>query len=275
MTRNRSIPAQIAATAAAWIAGVVVAFPILWMALTSFKSEVEAINPSPHLLFAPTLDNYRAVLSDGDYLGAAWNSLVVAGASTAVALLVAIPAAWAMAFFPTSRTRGLLLWMLSTKMMPAAAILMPIYFILRDVRLLDTRLGLGILLATGALPLAVWMLVSYFRDLPREVLEAARIDGAGAFDEIVRVLAPMAAPAIASTYLLNFLLAWNESFWSLNVTSIDAAPLTAFIAAFSAPHGLFWAKLSAASSLAVGPALILGWLCQRQLVRGLTFGAMK
>jgi len=125
------------------------------------------------------------------------------------------------------------------------------------------------------LPIIVWMLYTYFREIPSEILEAARMDGASLKSEILYVLAPMAVPGIASTLLLNFILAWNEAFWTLNLTASKAAPLTAFIASYSSPEGLFFAKLSAASTMAIAPILILGWFSQKQLVRGLTFGAVK
>jgi len=154
-------------------------------------------------------------------------------------------------------------------------VLVPIYLIFRDTGLLDTRTGLVIVLTLMNLPIVVWMLYTYFKEIPGEILEAARMDGAGLRAEILYVLTPMAIPGIASTLLLNVILAWNEAFWTLNLTAAKAAPLTAFIASYSSPEGLFYAKLSAASTLAIAPILILGWFSQKQLVRGLTFGAVK
>ena len=165
--------------------------------------------------------------------------------------------------------------MLSTKMMPAVGVLVPIYLLFRNFGLLDTHIGLIIVIGLGNLPIVVWMLFTYFKEIPKDILEAARMDGATSWKEIVFVLAPMAVPGIASTILLNVILAWNEAFWTLNLTTLNAAPLTAFIASYSSPEGLFWAKLSAASTLAIAPILVLGWFSQRQLVRGLTFGAVK
>jgi len=167
------------------------------------------------------------------------------------------------------------LWMLSTKMLPPVGVLVPIYLIFRDGGLLDTRIGLTIVFALINLPIVVWMLYTYFKEVPGEILEAARMDGASMSQELLQVLLPMTTGAVASTFLLSVILAWNEAFWSINLTASDAAPLTAFIASFSSPEGLFWAKLSAASVMAVAPILALGWLCQKQLVRGLTFGAVK
>jgi sorbitol/mannitol transport system permease protein len=180
-----------------------------------------------------------------------------------------------MAFFPTKRTRSTLLWMLSTKMLPPVGVLVPIYILFRDLGLLDTKIGLIIIYGLINLPIVVWLLYTFFKDVPKEILEAGRIDGARPRQELFYLLMPLAVPGIASTALLSIILCWNEAFWSLNLTTSDAAPLTAFIASFSAPEGLFWAKLSAASTMAIAPILVFGWLSQRQLVRGLTFGAVK
>jgi sorbitol/mannitol transport system permease protein len=276
MARRSSTARTLVTTLAAWVVGGIIFFPILWMVLTSFKTELEAFaTPPSFLLFHWTTENYAAVQSRSDYLLHAMNSIVIAGGSTLIAMAIAIPAAWSMAFAPTRRTRDVLLWMLSTKMMPPVGVLVPIYLICRDTGLLDTRTGLVIVLCLGNLPIVVWMLFTYFKEIPRDILEAARMDGATIGRELVYVLLPMAVPGIASTLLLNVILAWNEAFWTLNLSTSDAAPLTVFIASYSSPEGLFWAKLSAASTLAVGPILVLGWFSQRQLVRGLTFGAVK
>jgi sorbitol/mannitol transport system permease protein len=276
VARAQSVSRRIGMTALAWSAAFVIFFPILWMVLTSFKTELDAFALPPKFLFFDwTLENYFVVQERSNYLRHAANSIILSGGSTLVALLIAVPAAWAMAFAPTERTRGTLLWMLSTKMMPPVGVLVPIYLLYRDFGLLDSRFGLVLILCLGNLPIVVWMLYTYFKEIPRDILEAARMDGATTWKEIVFVLAPMAVPGIASTLLLNVILAWNEAFWTLNLTTTQAAPLTAFIASYSSPEGLFWAKLSAASTLAVAPIIVIGWLSQRQLVRGLTFGAVK
>jgi sorbitol/mannitol transport system permease protein len=263
-------------TVVAWAVGIVIFFPILWTVLTSFKSEGEAIASPPHILFFHwTLENYAEVQQRSNYLLHVTNSVVISLGSTVIALVIGVPAAWAAAFAPARRTKDLLMWMLSTKMMPPVGVLVPIYLLFRDWGLLDTVTGLTALMMLVNLPIVVWMLYTYFREIPADILEAARMDGAPLFSEIVHVLAPMALPGIASTMLLNIILAWNEAFWTLNLTAANAAPLSAFIASYSSPEGLFWAKLSAASTMAIAPILILGWFSQRQLVRGLTFGAVK
>jgi sorbitol/mannitol transport system permease protein len=262
------------ATIAAWAVALIIFFPILYTIITSFKSETEAIQGF-NLIPSFTLESYREVQAQKDYFTPFMNSVILSVGSTILALLVAIPAAWSMAFSPTRRTKDILMWMLSTKMMPAVAVLFPIYLIFRDTGLLDTRLGLTVMLMLINLPIVVWMLYTYFREIPGEILEAARMDGASLWNEIAYVLTPMAIPGIASTMLLNIILAWNEAFWTIRLTATNAAPLTAFISSFSSPQGLFWAKLSAASTLAIAPILIMGWFSQKQLVRGLTFGAVK
>ena len=263
-------------TVAAWVVGLLIFFPILWTILTSFKTEAQAINDPPLFFFFDwTLENYAVVQERSDYMRFLWNSIAIAGGSTVLGIIIAIPAAWSMAFVPSKRTKDILLWMLSTKMLPAVGVLYPIYLIFIRLGMLDSRTGLIIVLMLCNLPIIVWMLYTYFKEIPGEILEAARMDGAGLKEEILYVLTPMAIPGIASTLLLNIILAWNEAFWTLNLTTTKAAPLTAFIASYSSPEGLFYAKLSAASTMAIAPILILGWFSQKQLVRGLTFGAVK
>jgi len=276
MPRAISVRRRAVTSVVAWVLGFLIFFPILWTILTSFKTELEAFAIPPKFVFFDwTLENYELVQERSDYLRFAMNSVILSLGSTIVALLFAIPAAWAMAFAPAKRTKDLLMWMLSTKMMPPVGALIPVYLIFRDFGLLDTRGGLIAVLFLLNLPIVVWMLYTYFKEIPGEILEAARMDGASLWKEIVYVLTPMAVPGIASTLLLNFILAWNESFWTLNLTTADAAPLTQFIASYSSPEGLFWAKLSAASTMAIAPILVLGWFAQKQLVRSLTFGAVK
>ena len=276
MAREVSTQRKTINTAVAWAIGLLIFFPILWTVLTSFKTEATAIaDPPVFLFFDWTLENYGVVQDRSNYMRYLWNSVFIAGGSTLLGILIAVPAAWSMAFVPGKRTKDILLWMLSTKMLPAVGVLYPIYLIFIKLGLLDSRIGLVIVLMLINLPIIVWMLYTYFKEIPKDILEAARMDGASLKSEILHVLTPMALPGIASTILLNIILAWNEAFWTLNLTAVDAAPLTAFIASYSSPEGLFFAKLSAASTMAIAPILIMGWFSQKQLVRGMTFGAVK
>jgi sorbitol/mannitol transport system permease protein len=276
MARAISAQRKLITTIAAWAVALIIFFPVFWMILTSFKTEASAVAMPPEFLSADwTLDNYAEVWARSDYPRFFWNSVVISVGSTLLGLVIAVPAAWAMAFVPGRKTKDLLMWMLSTKMMPAVAVMIPLYLLFLKLGLIDTKIGLVIALMLMNLPIIVWMLYTYFKEIPAEILEAARMDGAGLWSEILHVLTPMALPGLASTCLLNIILAWNEAFWTIVLTTTKAAPLSAFIASFSAPQGLFYAKLSAASAMAILPILILGWFSQKQLVRGLTFGAVK
>jgi sorbitol/mannitol transport system permease protein len=276
MARAVTTRAKTFNTIAAWAVALLIAFPIIWTILTSFKPEPQAVASPPIWFgFDWTLKNYYDVQNQRNYFDYFLNSVVISLGSTALGLLIAVPAAWSMAFVPGRKTRDLLMWMLSTKMMPGVAVLVPIYLVFIWLGLLDTRIGLVVVIMLINLPIIVWMLYTYFKEIPGEILEAARMDGASLWNEIVYVLTPMAIPGIASTVLLNIILAWNEAFWTIILTTTDAAPLTKFISGFSSPQGLFYAKLSAASTMAIAPILIMGWFSQKQLVRGLTFGAVK
>ena len=263
-------------TLIAWIVGLLIFFPILWIFILSFHSEGDAIkSPLEVITSTWTFESYATVQERSNYFRPFWNSVVISVGSTVLGLIIAVPSAWAMAFVPGKRTKDVLMWMLSTKMLPPVGVLLPIYLICQNLGLLDTRIALVFILMMINLPIIIWMLYTYFREIPGEILEAARMDGASLREEVIYVLLPMAVPGIASTLLLNIILAWNEAFWTLTLTAAKAAPLTAFIASYSSPEGLFYAKLSAASIMAIAPILIMGWFSQKQLVRGLTFGAVK
>ena len=262
-------------TFGAWTVAILFFFPIFWMFLTSFKSELQAIAVPPLFVFEPTLDNYTLIEERTDYIKFAWNSVVTSIGGTVLAMLIAIPAAYAMAFNTTRWTKDVLLWMLSTKMLPAVGVLMPIYLICQKFGLLDTKTALVIIYAMINLPIIMLILFNYFKEIPKEILEASRMDGASTYGEITQVVMPLAWGGIASTALLSVVLLWNEAFWSINLTSSSSGTLVALVASFSSPEGLFWAKLSAVSTLACAPIVIFGWLTQKQLVQGLTFGAVK
>ena len=277
MARAVSKKTKVYNTAIAGTLGFLMFFPILWIVVLSLKTEENAIRAPLEVLFSSgwTIESFSTVQARSDYFNHFSNSVIISLGSTFLGLLVAIPAAWSMAFVPSKHTKNVLLWMLSTKMLPPVGVLVPIYLLFRDFGLLDTRIGLTVVLMLVNLPIIIWMLYTYFKEIPGEILEAGRMDGATLRAEILYVLTPMAIPGIASTVLLNIILAWNEAFWTINLTAANAAPLTAFITSYSSPEGLFYAKLSAASVMAIAPILIMGWFSQKQLVRGLTFGAVK
>ena len=260
---------------AAWVITLLLFFPLGWLFLTAFKTELQAISVPPLVIFSPTLENFHEVQERSNYLQYAMNSVITSVVSTLLGLMIAAPAAYSMAFFRSKRTRDILMWMLSTKMMPAVGALVPIYVLAQKSSLLDTRTGLIIIFTLSTLPIMVWMLYSHFKDIPNEILEATRMDGATLWQEFTRVLLPLSLGGFASTGLLCLVLSWNEAFWSLNLSAAKAGTLATLIASYSSPEGLFWAKLSAASLMAIAPIVVFGWFSQKQLVQGLTFGAVK
>ncbi len=268
-------PAYMVRTVAAWAVALLLFFPLGWLLLTAFKTELQAIAIPPELFFSPTLENFHEVQERSDYLHYARNSVVTSVVSTLLGLAIAAPAAYAMAFHKGKRDKDILMWMLSTKMMPAVGALVPIYVLAQKSHLLDTQLGLIIVFTLSNLPIMVWMLYSSFKEIPNEILEAARMDGATLWQEAFKVLLPLGMGGLASTGLLCLVLSWNEAFWSLNLSSAKAGTLATLIASYSSPEGLFWAKLSAASLMAIAPIVVFGWFSQKQLVQGLTFGAVK
>jgi len=260
---------------AAWAITLLIIFPLIWLVLTAFKTEQQAISVPPQLFFEPTLASFAEVNLRSDYLLYARNAVITSVVSTLLGLVIAAPAAYAMAFFPTRRTRDILMWMLSTKMMPAVGALVPIYVLSQTAGMLDSLTALTIVFTLSNLPIMVWMLYSGFKDIPGDILEAARMDGANVWHEFNFVIRPLAMGVLASTSLLCLVLSWNESFWSLNLVSANAGTLSTLIASYASPEGLFWAKLSAASLMAIAPIVVVGWFSQKQLIQGLTFGAVK
>jgi sorbitol/mannitol transport system permease protein len=251
-------------------------FPILWMVLTSFKPEQLALAMPPRLFFAPTLDNYRVAILQSPYLEFLWNTLIITVSATGLALVLGVPAAYAMAFYPTKRTNSAMLWIMSTRMLPPAGVIVPLYVIFRDLSLLDTHLGMILVYAGMNFPLVVWMVRSFMLDVPFGIMEAARLDGASLLQEFTHVLLPLLIPGLAATVLLSFIFTWNEFFLAVNLTSRSASPLSVYISSFKAAQGnLFVAKMSAAATATVLPVMLAGWVAQRQLVAGLTMGAVK
>lgn len=262
--------------ALAWAVGLLFFFPIFWMVMTSFKTDADAVKPEYLLFFTPTLENYLNMTENYDYWRFAANSVITSVFATVFTLVVGIPAAYAMAFNPGRRTKDVLMWMLSTKMLPAAAVLYPMTFLTKNfLGVFDTHFLLIVVLSLINLPIVVWMLFTYFKEIPKEIIEAGKMDGVNTWGEFREILIPLAWGGIVSTALLCFIFCWNEAYWTVRLTTTDAATLSKLIEGNRAPEGLFFGRLSAVSTAAVGPIVVLGWFCQKQLVQGLTFGAVK
>ncbi len=257
------------------VLALVVFFPIFWMVLTSFKTESDAFQFPPLILFQPTLDNYRIALVESPYFQQLANTLIITGFSTLLALLLGVPAAYSIAFYPGKRSAFTLMWLMSTRMLPPVGIIIPLYVIFKNLAFIDTHMGMILLYTAMNLPLVIWMMHSFLSDIPYEIMEASRIDGVTLWQEFRWIILPLALPGLMATVLLCFIFSWNEFFLAFNLTITKAAPLSVFIASFKTSEGLFWAKMSAAATITALPVVIAGWVAQNQLVRGLTAGAVK
>jgi sorbitol/mannitol transport system permease protein len=264
--------------AVAWLTGLIFFFPVFWMVLNSFKTEQDA-NTSPKLFFDPTLDRYNDVTESGGGLlsfGEAFtNSAVIVILSTLIVLALAVPAAYALAIKPVKKWRDVLFFFISTRFLPVVASILPIWILARNLELLNTRLVLIVLYTAINLPLAIWMLRSFFVEIPRELIEAAEIDGAGLRGQLTTVILPLAAPGIAATALLCVIFAWNEFFYAVQLNPVDGSTVPIWVTTNVSTRGDFLAKLSAASVLACIPVVLAGWIAQKRMIRGLAMGAIK
>jgi sorbitol/mannitol transport system permease protein len=262
----------------AWVLGALFFFPVAWMVLSSFKTEQEAAT-SPKITFTPTLDRYREVTKSTRGLlsfGQAFsNSALIVVSSTIIVLILAIPAAYALAIRPVPKWRDVLFFFISTKFLPLVASILPLWILAKQFHLLNTKLVLVILYTGMNLPLAVWMLRSFFSEVPRELIEAAEIDGASLRGQLTSIILPMAAPGIAATALLCVIFAWNEYFFAVQLNPVSGATVPIWVTTTISTRGNFLAKLSAASVLASIPVVLAGWIAQKRMIRGLAMGAIK
>jgi len=261
-----------------WLVAALFFFPIFWMVLNSFKTELDA-NTTPKLLFEPTLDRWQAVTETIpgllSFSEAFYNSFLIVIVSTVLVLVLAIPAAYALSIYPIGNWRDALFFFISTKFLPIVAAILPLWIIARELGLLNTHLVLIILYTAMNLPLAVWMLNSFFREVPRELIEAAQMDGTGLYGQIKDVMLPIVAPGVAATALLCFIFAWNEFFLAVQLNPVEGSTVPVWVSTNVTTRGMFMAKLSAASTLAILPVVIAGWVAQKRMIRGLSMGAVK
>ncbi len=258
----------------AYIITILIVFPIAWMVMTGFKDEVSAYQMPPSLIFTPILDNLNTAMSNG-FMTFLSHSIVAVGVSTLVALALGTVAAFALVWHPRKSNAGILFWLISTKFMPAVGVLVPLYIIFKDIHLLDTLLALIIIYTAVNLPLVVWIMYSYFSDVPKELLEAGRVDGAHDWQVLLRIIMPISLPGLAVAALLSAIFSWNEFLFAVTFTYTSAPTVPVFVSSYVTSEGLFWARMSMALSLAIVVPVLLGWAAQRQLIRGLTLGAVK
>jgi sorbitol/mannitol transport system permease protein len=275
---------------AAWILALLFFFPVLYLIATSLKTEAAAVvlpptfiplpglnlapTDMPPFTFAPTFEEYQTVLDRGfgPFFG---RSLAAVVGSTIIVLILAIPCAYALAFRMIPGWRDSLFFFISTKFLPPVGIIVPIYIIMRDLQLLDNIVALLIMYTAMNLPIAIWMLRSFFEEIPRDILQAAEVDGADVWTQMTQIILPMVTPGLTATVFIGTIFAWNEFFFAVSLTATKAATVPMFMIGFVTSEGLFWAKLAAAGTMAMLPVVIAGWTAQRQLVRGLSLGAVK
>ena len=271
--RAREMSGQAGWTVLGWVVGIAFFIPVLWMVITAFKPESAAETWPPQFTFSPTLSEFRLVFSGmGPFIE---HSAIATVGSTIVVLVLALPAAYALSIHPVGKWRDSLFFFISTKMLPVVAAIGPLYVIALKAHLLDSIWLLIILYAAMNLPLAIWMIRSFMLEVPSEMLEAARLDGAGRIREITEVIMPVVSPGLVSTALICVIFAWNELFLALNLTVTNAATMPMFLISSVPQEGLYIAHLSAAATVASVPVIIVGWIAQRSLVRGLSMGAIK
>ncbi|MCC3764502.1 carbohydrate ABC transporter permease [Glycomyces sp. TRM65418] len=257
-----------------WAVALVFFFPVLWMFVSGFKQEAQAATNPPTFFFEPTLDQFEAILGR-DFLPFLLNSLMASLGSTVLVIILGTLAAYALSLRPIPGWRDSLFFFLSTRFMPPAAIILPLYVLANNVGVLDNITMLTLIYTAMNLPIAVWMIRSFMMELPKGVLEAAKVDGAPFLTEIRKIILPMIAPGLAATALICFIFAWNEFFFAVSMTSTQAATVPVFLTGFITSEGLFLARLSAAATMAAFPVILAGWIAQKWLVRGLTMGAVK
>ena len=271
--RARELTGKTGWTVLGWVVGIAFFLPVLWMVITAFKPESAAETWPPQFVFKPTLAQFRLVFSGmGPFLE---HSAIATVGSTILVLLLAVPAAYALAIRPVKHWRDGLFFFISTKMLPIVAAIGPLYVIALKTHLLDSIWVLIILYAAMNLPLAIWMIRSFMLEVPTEMLEAARLDGAGRIREMSEVIMPVVVPGIVSTALICVIFAWNELFLAINLTTTNAATMPMFLISSVPQEGLYIAHLSAAATVASVPVIIVGWIAQRSLVRGHSMGAIK
>jgi ABC-type glycerol-3-phosphate transport system permease component len=252
------------------------AFPVLWALLTSFKTERDVLAYPPTVIFEPTLSNYRDVMfGSASLLPNLLSSTIVAGASTLLTLLFAVPAAYALARLDLPAKRASGFYVLATQMLPPVGLIIPYYLVLQKVGGLDTYGGLIAIYLTFSLPFAIWLMVSYFEDIPREMEEAALLDRAGRLRALWYVILPQVRGGIAVTTIFVFLNAWNEFLFAVVLGGNRVRPVTVAMFNFISVEQTLWAKLAAGAMLAMAPVILLGLLAQRHIVKGLTVGAVK
>lgn len=270
-SRTRSILLTIATVI---IFGVIL-FPPVVLFLTSIKTDLDALSFPPKWIFDPTIKNYADILKTSPLVGYAVNSLIVAFLNTVICLIVGSMAAYSLARYKFKGADHIAFWMLSIRMMPPVAAIIPIYILMQKIGLLDTPWCLIITYLTMNLPFVVWMMKGFFEEIPREIEESALIDGCSDWGIFLRIALPLVAPGLAATAILVFIFSWNEFIFALILTGTKAVTLPVGIIGFMKETGINWGYMTAGGILALIPVILFMVLVQKHLVKGLTLGALK
>jgi len=253
---------------------IFVLFPLVWIIQSSFKSMFQALKLPPSLIWSPTFQAYHKAMGGG-MLRSFYNCGIVSVCNVILALAFAIPAGYSLANYKTKFSQNIGFWILSVKMAPAFGIIVPLYIILRNLRLIDTFIAVIVAHLTINLPLAIWLMKGYFEEIPSELSEAAMVDGASRLQALLYVLVPVALPMIVAVAALVFLLSWNEFLFAFILTSETARTVPVLVASLAGTMRFDWPLMCALSTLALAPAFVLVIYLQKYIVRGLTFGAVK
>ena len=261
-------------TLIAWVLTLFFFAPVAWMVLTSFHREADAASNPPSLL-APLTGEQYSLLFSRDIAPFLINSMTASVVSTLLVLVLTVPAAYALSIKPVEKWTDVMFFFLSTKFLPPIAALLPVYLIVKQIGMLDNVFTLVVLYTSMNLPIAIWMMRSFLAEVPKEILEAAEVDGAGLITVLLRIVAPIAVPGMAATALICFIFSWNEFMFAVNLTATRASTAPVFLVGFITNEGLFLARLCAAATIVSLPVLIAGFAAQDKLVRGLSLGAVK
>lgn len=264
-----------AALAAIIVVLVLLLLPYLWIIMTSFKTRLDALADVPVWIFTPTFDHYPEVFIDKGYLPLVWNSIIVAVLGTTLSLIVGAPAAYVFARFDFRGKEDLFFFFLTTRMAPPISVVVPMFLLFTTLGITDKPIAVILAHTTFNLSLVVWMMRGFFSDIPREIDEAAMMDGHSQFGTFLKVLVPLAAPGLAATAVLCFILSWNEFLYAFILVAFEGRTLTVGIPGLVTPHGTLWGQVAAVAVVATLPIIVFTFLVQKHLVRGLTFGAVK
>jgi multiple sugar transport system permease protein len=257
------------------ISAIVFIFPILWMILTSLKNETDAFTSVPKWVFAVTFDNYKTVLVDKGFLHYLGNSLYVSVVSTVLAIILGSGVAYPFARYKLAGAKNVLTWILTLRIVPPIVSILPIYLVFSKLNMLDTYTALILMYTFMNLPLAIWLLYGFFKDVPGEIEESALVDGCNRFTAFFRVIFPIVGPGLVSAGLLSFIFAWNE-FLFANILSgphVRSAPVG--LNEYATPVSVLWGQIAAAGTMIIVPIAVITIALQRKMVRGLTMGAVK